>query len=156
MSAPYVHLLLNHVPVLGTIFGLLLLSLGALRQSEEMKRLSLLVFALMGLSVAPVYMSGERAEEVVEDLPGVLESVIEEHEDSATVSAIGAGLLGALSLWGLWAFRGQRSLPGRLTTSVLVVSLAVAVLMARTAQLGGRIVHQEVRKGFVPPVENPR
>lgn len=151
MTASYVHLLLNHVPVLGTIFGLLLLSLAVLRESEELKRLSLLVFVLIGLSVAPVYMSGERAEEVVEDLPGVLESVIEEHEDSATVSAVGAGLLGVASLWGLWSCRRERNLPRWLVTTALVLSIVAAGLMSRTAQLGGQIVHQEVREGFVPP-----
>lgn len=151
MTAPEVHLLLNHVPVLGTIFGLLLLSLAALRRSEELKRLGLLVFVLVGLCVAPVYLSGERAEDVVEDLPGVHESMIEEHEDSATFAAIGSGLLGVFSLWGLWSCRRERSLPRWLVTTVLTLAIVVAGIMARTAQLGGQIVHQELRKGFVPP-----
>lgn len=38
MSAAHVHLLLNHIPILGSIFGLLVLCYGIWRKSDEIKR----------------------------------------------------------------------------------------------------------------------
>ena len=38
MSWGYVHLLLNHVPVIGTILGLLLMLVAFVRKSEELKQ----------------------------------------------------------------------------------------------------------------------
>jgi len=46
MNWAHVHLLLNHLPVVGTFFGVLLLLLALLRKSEELKRVSLGVFVL--------------------------------------------------------------------------------------------------------------
>ena len=44
MNWAHVHLMLSHLPVVGTIFGVLLLLLALLRKSEELKRVSLGVF----------------------------------------------------------------------------------------------------------------
>lgn len=41
MNAMHLHLLLNHVPVLGTIFGLALLVPALLRRRDELKRVVL-------------------------------------------------------------------------------------------------------------------
>lgn len=40
MNWAHVHLSLNHLPVVGTFFGVLLLLLALLRKSEELKRVS--------------------------------------------------------------------------------------------------------------------
>jgi hypothetical protein len=83
MNWAHVHLMLSHLPVVGTIFGLLLLLLAQLRKSEELKRVSLGIFVLTALLALPVYFTGEPAEKVVEHLPGVTEPLIEEHENAA-------------------------------------------------------------------------
>jgi hypothetical protein len=81
MNWAYVHLALNHLPVIGAIFGVLLLLLALLRKSEELKRVSLGVFVITALLALPIYFTGEPAEEVVEHLPGVAEPLIERHEN---------------------------------------------------------------------------
>lgn len=75
MNWAYIHLLLSHVPALGTVFGVLLLLFGLLRKSEELKRTNLGVFTLTALIALPTHLTGEPAEEVVERLPGVAESL---------------------------------------------------------------------------------
>lgn len=151
MNAAYVHIALNHIPVIGTFFGLLVLVIAALRASEEMKRLGLLIFVLVGVVTVPAYLSGKAAEEVVEGLPGVEEERIETHEDAGLPAAIAAWVLGALALVGLWAFRPPSALPAWLVAGALLLSLAVGGLMARAADLGGEIRHQEIRKGSQAP-----
>ena len=59
MNWAHIHLSLNHLPVVGTFFGVLLLLLALLRKSEELKRGSLGVFALTALLALPIYFTGE-------------------------------------------------------------------------------------------------
>ncbi len=107
MNWPHLHLLLNHVPVMGVPFGFLLLAVALARRSLELTKASLGVFAVVALVTIPVYLAGEPTEEVVEHLPGISESLIEEHEESALVSLVAIEILGVLALAGLIRFRGS-------------------------------------------------
>jgi hypothetical protein len=49
MTLTHLHLVLNHVPVLGTAFGLALLAFGIWRRSTELKKTALGVFVLTAL-----------------------------------------------------------------------------------------------------------
>lgn len=148
MNGAHIHLILNHIPVLGAAFGLLLLFYAQLRKTEELKRAALAVLVLTALVAVPAYLSGGEAEEVVEGVPGAHEALIEEHEEAATLALIGCEILGVVALVG-WYLNRNRPLPGRLVVLCLVFSLVVALLMARAANLGGEIGHPEIRAGFV-------
>ena len=41
MNWAHMHLLINHIPVLGMVFGTLLLAYGLVKKNEEIKRVSL-------------------------------------------------------------------------------------------------------------------
>jgi putative effector of murein hydrolase LrgA (UPF0299 family) len=153
MNWAYIHLMLNHLPVIGSIFGVLLLLFVLLRKGEELKRVSFGVFVLTALLALPVYFTGEPAGEMVEHLPGVVESLIEEHEDAALFALLMAGATGVVALAGLILFRRAERLPGRIVGAVLVLSLATSGLMGWTANRGGRIRHTEIRGDFKAPAE---
>jgi hypothetical protein len=80
MNGAQLHLMLNHLPVMGTLFSLLLLAWSLIRRSAEIQKLALGVALLAGLSSVPAYLTGEPAEEVIEHMAGVDEAYIEEHE----------------------------------------------------------------------------
>jgi uncharacterized membrane protein len=145
MSAAHIHLALNHVPVVGVVLALLAFALGMLWKSEDVKRLGLLLFVVVGLASAPAYFSGQEAEEIVEELPGVEHDRIEEHEEAGRFAAIGGGALGLLAAILFWRFWPPRALPAWSLTTILLLALVVAGIMARTATLGGEIRHQETR-----------
>jgi uncharacterized membrane protein len=147
------HLLLNHFPVVGTIFGVLLLLLALLRKSEELKRVSLGVFVFTALLALPVYFTGEPAEKVVEHLPGVAEPMIERHENAALFALLMAGGAGLVALAGLILFRRAEKLPGWIVAATLVLSLATSGLMGWAANLGGQTRHTEIRAYFKAPAE---
>jgi hypothetical protein len=153
MNWAHVHLMLSHLPVVGTIFGVLLLLLALLRKSEELKRVSLGIFVLTALLAPPVYFTGEPAEKVVEHLPGVAEPLIERHENAALFALLMAGGAGAVALAGLILFRRAEKLPGWIVAVTLVLSLATSGLMGWTANLGGQIRHTEIRTDFKAPAE---
>ena len=144
MNLAHVHLLLNHLPPLGVLFGFLLLAAAVARKSGELVRASLVTFVLVALLAVPAYFTGEPAEKVVEEMPGVTESVIGPHEESAEASLIAALVLGVLSCAGLLIYRG-REIPRGFTLATLVLALVVTAMMAWTANLGGRIRHTEIR-----------
>jgi uncharacterized membrane protein len=145
MNTTHLHLLLNHVPVLGTVFGLLILLIGCWRKSDELKKAALILFTLTTLVTVPVYLTGEPAEDAVERLPGVSKSIIEKHEEAAVVAFTGIIVLGVVSLVGLLRYRHDRILPPWFTSSAIVASLIVCGLMAWTSNLGGQVRHTEIR-----------
>jgi hypothetical protein len=150
LNPAQIHLLLNHVPVLGSIGVLLILLAGMAWRREEFVRLALGLALLVALLTIPVYRTGEPAEKRIEHMPGVTEHWIEQHEDMAKVAFAGILLLGALSAFALGASRGRR-LAGWVTPAALALTLVVCVLMGITAHRGGLIRHTELRPGVAAP-----
>ena len=140
--------MLNHIPVLGTGFGMALLAWGLWRRDRSLQRVALATFFLVALVAIPVYLTGGPAEDAVEQLAGTAKQAIEAHEDAALVSLIGVELLGVIAL-GALVLRAARG-PRVLTGTALIVAIVTAGLMARTANFGGMIRHAELRGATVP------
>jgi len=151
MNWAHFHLLLNHIPVLGTVFGLSLLGWAMLRRDLGVQRVALGVFVAIALLALPAYFTGEPAKDVVEHAARVSEQAVEAHERAALLSLIGVELLGLVGLIGLYAARGTRPLSAHVTRAALLVSVLTAGLMARTANLGGQIRHLEIQAGAELP-----
>jgi len=147
MSWGHLHLLLNHVPVIGTLLGLLLLLVAFVRKSEELKKVTLGLFVLIALVTIPVYLTGEPAEEMVEDIPGVAKAMIERHEDAALFSMIAVEVAGIIALAGLLLFRTKKGLGNLLAIVTLACSVVTGGLLAWTSNLGGQVRHTEISSG---------
>lgn len=147
MNGAHLHLLVNHVPVLGLFFGLALLLVALWRRSSELTRTSLVVFALTAVASIVVYLTGEPAEDGVEGLAGVTKALIGRHESAALAATIGVGILGGFSLVGLAGFRRLAVVPRWFTSSALVLAFVTTGMMGWTANLGGQIRHTEIRAG---------
>lgn len=154
MNATHLHLILNHLPVLGTAFGLGLLLFGVWRKSSELKKTALGVLVIIALAAVPVYLTGEPAEDGVKSLPGVSKAFMEQHEEAAGVAFTGVLALGVAALTALILCRGGRDLPVWSTGSLLVASVIVGGLMVWTASLGGQIRHTEIRAGNSPAADS--
>lgn len=148
MQAPQIHLMLNHVPVLGTLFAVVTLGAGVWMKNAGIVKLALAALVIVALAAMPVFFTGEPAEKAIEHAAGVSERVVEPHEDFAKVSLVAVILLGAASAFALLRFRG-RELSRGMALTVLVAGLGVAGMLAWTAHLGGMIRHPELRAGSV-------
>lgn len=146
MNGPHLHLMLNHLPVVGSLGIGLLLFVALLPAGRAFRRLALAGLVVVALAGLPAFFSGEPAEEGVEHLAGVEETRIDRHEDMAKVALVGLELAGAIALAGLLVFR-RRAIPGSLLVVALIVDLGAAGLLARVATLGGEIRHPEIRAG---------
>ncbi len=144
MSPVEIHLALNHVPVVGFAGVFAILAWGMYRKSEEVQRVALIAFVAVAFLTVLVFRSGEPAEKVAKPLPGVTRELIHEHEDAAEYAFAASSICGACALVGLvvWSNPDRRRLALRAT---LVLSIATAVIIGRTAMLGGRIRHTELR-----------
>jgi hypothetical protein len=152
MNPAHLHLLLNHVPVLGAFGLLLLFTIAFFRRDSSLGRLTLGLTILVAGAAVAVFLTGEPAEELVEDLAGIGESAIEPHEEAARVATIAFGILGAMATAALLAFR-RRELPRWTMGVALVGTLGVSALMGWTANLGGQIRHTEI--GAAPGAADP-
>lgn len=145
MNPAHLHLLSNHLPIVGIPLLGLLLAIGVWRNQPAVQRAALWLLLGLALITIAVYLSGEPAEELVEQLAGVSESAIERHEDLALVAFIGVELLGALALGLLVLSRGGRPMSRALGGGAVVVALIASSLLGWTAWLGGHIRHSEIR-----------
>ena len=143
-------MVINHVPVLGTIFGLALLAFAVWRGSDELKKAALGTFVISALLTVPTYLTGDPAWDVVSALPGVSDSAFHQHDDAAGVAFMGSAIVGVLALGGLSWFRDGKPVKKWFSAVMLAGAVAVAGLMIWTANLGGQIRHTEIRSDNVP------
>jgi len=147
MNGAQLHLMLNHLPVMGTLFSLLLLAWSLIRRSAEIQKLALAIALLAGLSSVPAYLTGEPAEEVIEHMAGVDEAYIEEHESMGKFALWCGVALGVAAGAALAAgVKNPRWLSAG-TAITLLASVLVFGVMGYTAHLGGQIRYPEIRDG---------
>ena len=151
MNPVLAHLALNHLPVLGAVFGLGLLVFALAAKRDETLRVGLFFLVLTAVAAWPVSLSGEKAEEIVEESADVSHEVIHAHEEAAEAAAWAAYAVGIVGLVGLVAFR-TRPMPGWFKGLSLLGAVTVSGLMLQAANLGGRIAHEELR-GSMPVAE---
>ncbi len=101
MNYAHLHLLLNHIPVIGTIIavGLFLVSFFG-KSNEDLRRTSYILFATIALFTIPTFMTGFASQSMVKG-PGV-EDLVRRHESSALLSVWFMLITGTLALVGLW------------------------------------------------------
>jgi hypothetical protein len=147
----HLHLLLNHVPTVGTIVALGLLLLAFAKRSDELKRASLAVFFAIALVSLPTYMTGYSAQKAIKGHPGVSASLIEQHQSAALLALIFMEATGVVAWFGLWQAR-KASVPAGWNAPVVLLLAAITVgLMASAANIGGQITHPEIMSAGEAP-----
>ncbi len=144
MNGAQIHLLLNHLPVLGIPFGLFLGAFGLARREDAITKAALGVLVLSAIATYAAGWSGEGAEHVVERLvAGIDHHAIHEHEEWADRASWAAYVVGVLALAGLGLSWGK---PLRRAVAVAAIALAIipAGMMAWAAHLGGEVRHTEL------------
>lgn len=144
MTLTHLHLLLNHVPTVGTALAIALFILSFFRKNDMLRRVSLEAFFIIALMTIPAYLSGLSAQQQIMSRPGVSNVMIEAHEDAALFSLVLMQITGAFAWFALWQMRRMGSAASWVTAAILLMSALTMASTARAANLGGEIRHPEL------------
>lgn len=149
MNTAHWHLALNHLPIIGLVIGLLVLITGFFLKNNTIKQTALGIFVFAAITAIPTFLTGEGAEELVENMPGVSETIIESHASLGEVFLIAILILGLFSLVNLVLSILKSKTAFAMYIVVLIASIGVSVLAKQVGTSGGEIRHTEIRSSFV-------
>lgn len=145
MNDAHIHLLVNHFPILGIIFGFGILIGGILLKNNPVINVSYVIFIVATISAFISMSSGEGAEDLIQGLPNVGKQIIHEHEEFAEKLAVVLYILGTVSLFGLYANLKNHSKAKLISYLALVITIVGVVLAKSVGTSGGEIRHTEIR-----------
>lgn len=150
MNDAHLHLLVNHLPIIGTLFGLGILIAGLVSKNNAVKNVAYVLFIVAAIFAKVSMSTGEGAEELVEDMPNIGKEIIHEHEEMAEKLAIVLYALGVIALLGLYTNIKNHSKAKLISFLVLAIAAVALFLAQQTGTSGGEIRHTEIRSGFTP------
>ena len=145
MDLLHVHLVLNHVPLIGLALAVAIVGWGVARRSDEVIRVGYFLVVLAAITAGAAFLTGEPAEDRVGGLAGVSRATIEQHEESAQAALVGVlavAVVVLLSMFLRWNRNGA--------VAVIVMGAVAFALVAWTANLGGKIRHTELAGAAAP------
>ena len=149
MNPAYLHLITNHLPVVGIPLIAVLVAWGLWRRSRDVVKVGLGLTVVVAAVTYPVFLTGERAEDVVEDRAWANHDAIEAHEARGKTTLIIVLITGGLAVLALWQLRGDRPLKRTLPALVLGAMLMSSASLAWSALTGGEIRHDEIREDAI-------
>lgn len=152
MSQAYIHLLITHLPIVGSILGSLVLIHGMWTGSNQTKSAAYDLFVISSIGAAIAYLTGEPAEESVENIPGIAKEAIDQHEDFAVIALVALIILGMVAIISLILNHRKSALANKAAYITLFVSISSFALIARTGYLGGQIRHTEINSSVNQPM----
>ena len=143
-------LTIYNLPIFGSILGGFVLAHGLWTKSNQTKIAAYYLFIISAIGAGIAYLTGEGAEETVENIQGVLEASIKTHEEFALFALISLIVLGVSSILGLFLTLIKSELTRTVAFIILFISLISFGLVARTGYLGGQIRHTEINSTNIP------
>ena len=145
MNEAHFHMIVNHFPIIGTIFGFIIIITGIVLKNNTLKNTAYSLFIISALFAFASMATGDGAEEMVVKMPTIGEKIIHEHEEIAEKLALVLYLLGIISILGIF-LNVKNHAKSNLVSYLAVTIAAVGVLIAiETGTSGGAIRHTEIR-----------
>jgi uncharacterized membrane protein len=145
MNEAHFHLVVNHLPIVGILIGLVVLLTGFVLKKSAVKVTALGIFVFSALASIAAFYSGEGAEEIVEKIPGISETLINQHEEAAELFFTIILILGGISLITIFLEIKKYAFAKIGFILVILGSLAAGVLAKNVGTTGGEIRHTEIR-----------
>lgn len=148
MNAAHYHLLINHAPIFGSLFGFFIFLWGIIRKDPMIKKVAAYLFLFTALTAIIATQTGEGAEEVAEDIPAVSHHAIHEHEEAAEASMWLIYLTAFASMGWLVADHKKASYERIIGIILLLLAIGTVGSLAYTGYKGGEIRHPEISSSF--------
>jgi uncharacterized membrane protein len=146
MNDAHLHMVVNHFPIIGTIFGIGILVAGLLLKNNSIKNTAYVLFVVAAIFGALSMATGEGAEEIVEDFPNIGKAIIHDHEELAEKLALVLYVMGGFSVLALFLSFKKNSKEKLVSFFILGAGLVSLFLVQKVATSGGEIRHTEIRE----------
>lgn len=153
MNDAHLHMVFNHFPIIGLFFGIGILAYGIFKKQTILVNTAYVIFIFCMIMSKATMMTGEGAEEIVEEL-GISHDIIHEHEEVAETFMKVLYGLGILSILGLVANFKKHSRAAIVSYVVLISAIGSAVLSKSVGTSGGEIRHTEIRENVTVQMNN--
>ena len=144
MDQTHVHLLITHLPIFGSILGAFVLAYGIWSKSSHTQIAAYILFIISSIGGVIGYLTGEAAEETVENIAGISKDLVEQHEEFAVFALVSVIVLGVASVAGLYFTLRKSRFTRGVAMIILVSAIASFGVVAWTGYLGGQIRHTEI------------
>jgi len=143
-SWPYVHLLINHFPVVLSVSALAVTILALILGRRGLWLTAMGALTCAGLFIYPVHFTGDKADEALNDPWYIRSGTIDAHDNAAGIAMVVILIVGAFAAYSWWRSlkRPAELIPGWMRAGVIVGSLAAVGTVTWTAYLGGKIIHE--------------
>jgi len=147
MNAPHIHLLINHLPIIGLIIGILVVIFGLFSKKQVISSVGLWITMIAGFSSYPTMYSGGASEHFLDENEGkycVSEDLIHEHEEAAEMAfwpCIVTGVFAGLALIGN---RKGHKHTKKAEIIVVFIGIVAIILIGKAGITGGQIRHPEI------------
>ena len=148
MNEAHLHMVVNHFPIIGTILAIGILIAGLLSKNRSIINTSYVLFVIGAIFGILSMNTGEGAEELVEDMPGIGWKIIHEHEELAEKMALLLDIVGVLSLVGFYLQYKKNAKEKLVSYIILLIGIASLFVIQKVGTSGGEIRHTEIRKDF--------
>ena len=145
MNQAHLHMVFNHFPIIGLFFGIGILAYGIIKKQTILVNTAYVIFIICMIMGKATMMTGEGAEEIVEEL-GISHDLIHEHEEIAETFMKVLYALGILSILGLVANVKKHEKASFFSYVVIILAIGSAVLSKNVGTSGGEIRHTEIRE----------
>ena len=140
MNEAHLHMVVNHFPIIGLFFGIGILSFGILKKQTILINTAYVMFIICMIMAKATMMTGEGAEEIVEEL-GISHDIIHIHEEIAETFMKVLYGLGILAILGLIVNFKKQAKAAIVSYIVLILAIGAAVLSKNVGTSGGEIRH---------------
>lgn len=148
MNNSHLHLVVNHLPIIFPIVGIILLFIGIFTKSEVTKRNAYIIFILGAIGSILAMATGENAEDAVEKLQGISKDLIHTHEEAAELFAGFSYVLGGFSLLALFSSWKNYTFSKYAPYVVGLLAIGTLFFAQKAGTSGGEIRHTQIRNGF--------
>jgi uncharacterized membrane protein len=145
MDSTYFHLVLAHFPVIGTLFGVVLLAFGIYSKNDLFKKAGLITFIATAVIGIPAFLTGDGASETLKQLKIIPDNIIDSHEELGEKAIWVIEVLGMLSMVALFLDIRKNKYFRNVCLLILIFSVLTFVLMIFVGFSGGQIRLTELK-----------
>jgi uncharacterized membrane protein len=145
MNGAHLHMVVNHIPIMGTIFGLGILITGLVKNNNTVKNIAYVLFIIAAVFAAISSSTGEMAEDLVKDIPSVGKKIIDEHAHFAGLLTLTLYVLGVTSAAGIFLNLRKNNRTKTIASLAILLGIIGVFFIFQAGKSGGDIRHTEFR-----------